>query len=322
MKRYLVVTIDVEPDSSAKWQYSNPLSFTGVTDGIGKKLQPLFEEHNVVPTYLINNVVLEDKESVSFFNQMDGQFELGTHLHPEFIEPEKEFYDYAGKSGRANCCFYAPAIEREKIKNITTLFENSFGYKPTVFRAGRYSAGPNTIQSLADLGYKIDTSVSPHICWNDNTRKHPVDFTHAFEQPYFIKEGSILQEDKKGRVLEVPISIGLTKRNRAIEFLSSMSGLRHPIRQHKSVWLRPYYSSVRQMKHLVNSFSQSYQQKEIIVFNMMFHNVEVMPGLNPYTSTETQCKRYLHQLRQFFSFCNDNDIQGICLSDLYDAFRE
>ena len=64
MNCYLVITIDVEPDCTATWQYSNPLTFTGVTEGIGQKLHPLFEQYSMVPTYLINNVVMEDNESV------------------------------------------------------------------------------------------------------------------------------------------------------------------------------------------------------------------------------------------------------------------
>ncbi|HEY5588584.1 MAG TPA: hypothetical protein VIK86_06480, partial [Candidatus Paceibacterota bacterium] len=149
---YLTVSIDVEPDCSPSWNYSNPLTFKGVSIGIKDCLQPLFNKYGIVPSYLINNIVLEDNKSVNILKNLEGEYELGTHLHPEFIEPEKLFFDYAGKKGEANCCFYKPDIEFEKIKNITELFENKFGYKPTSFRAGRFSAGKNTIASLIKLG--------------------------------------------------------------------------------------------------------------------------------------------------------------------------
>ncbi|HXB07294.1 MAG TPA: hypothetical protein VNW04_09265, partial [Puia sp.] len=99
MKKYLAVSIDVEPDCSADWTYSDPLGFKGVSLGIAGRLQPLFNEFDITPTYLINNVVLEDKESVGVFRELPGKYELGTHLHPEFIAPEKKFDAYAGKSG-------------------------------------------------------------------------------------------------------------------------------------------------------------------------------------------------------------------------------
>ena len=97
MNRYVVITIDVEPDCSPDWRYSNPLTFGGVHEGIGKILQPLFNKYSFTPTYLINNVVLEDNDSISTFKNLQGKFELGTHLHPEFIEPQKTEFDYAGK---------------------------------------------------------------------------------------------------------------------------------------------------------------------------------------------------------------------------------
>ncbi|HEY4154452.1 MAG TPA: hypothetical protein VGM24_03475, partial [Puia sp.] len=131
MKKYLVITIDVEPDCSPTWHYADPLTFKGVSEGIAQILQPLFNKQGISPTYLVNNVVLEDESSVSCFLHLEGKFELGTHLHPEFILPDKKYENYAGKKGVANCCFYPPDIESEKIRNITLLFEKALGYKPT-----------------------------------------------------------------------------------------------------------------------------------------------------------------------------------------------
>src|SRR5262249_12341899 len=122
MEKFLVITIDVEPDCTSNWQYSDPLTFNGVSEGIKSRLQPLFNQFEIKPTYLINNVVLEDAGSVNVFKNLSGKFELGTHLHPEFIEPQKQFDNYAGKKGAANCCFYEPSIESGKIKSITDLF--------------------------------------------------------------------------------------------------------------------------------------------------------------------------------------------------------
>jgi len=91
MKSVLVVTIDVEPDCSPSWHYSNPLTFKGVDVGIGKILHPLFCKYGYIPTYLINNVVLEDKNSVDVLSSLQNECELGTHLHPEFFFRSNEF---------------------------------------------------------------------------------------------------------------------------------------------------------------------------------------------------------------------------------------
>ena len=322
MKKYLVITVDVEPDCSSTWHYSDPLRFNGVSEGIAQILQPLFIKYDITPTYLINNVVLEDDSSVKTFLHLQGKYELGTHLHPEFIEPQKKYADYAGKKGVANCCFYPPHIESEKIKNITTLFENRFGYKPVAFRAGRYSAGSNTISSLARLGYLADTSITPHLCWNDISREKPVDFTNAPEQPYFMEEEDITKENTEGRILQVPISIALKKRPVLKEFIVSGGGLLHALRKQKPVWLRPYYSSADEMIELARQYLATYQHRENVVLNMMFHNVEVLPGLSPYTKSEAKCREYLEQLKIFFSFCNQENFTSVGLGDLHGIYRK
>lgn len=305
MNKYFVITIDVEPDCSPNWKYSNPLTFDGVSEGIKNRLQPLFNKYDCCPTYLINNVVLEDKRSTDVFLNLEGRYELGTHLHAEFIEPEKEFLDYAGKKGEANQCFLKPEIEFEKMKNITQLFESNFDKKPLSFRAGRFSAGENTIKCLSELGYKVDTSVTPHIKWQDKSRQVPVDYTNAYEQPYFIKENSYLEKSEQGRILEVPVSIINTTR----------------FFRQKNIWLRPWYSGFKDFVRIIDTQSRVYGNNESVVFNLMFHNVEVIPQKSPYTQSEKECKDYLQLLENFLLHCKKSDIKSIALAELYGVFR-
>lgn len=321
MNRYLVITIDVEPDCSPDWKYSNPLTFNGVYEGIKSRLQPLFNKYHITPTYLINNVVLEDRPSIDTFKHLDGKFELGTHLHPEFIEPQKSEFDYAGKKGVANSCFYDPEIESAKIKSITELFKQQFNFQPTSFRAGRFSAGPNTLKSLLNLGYKVDTSVTPNFRWDDRTREKPVDFRTAPVLPYRVDLNNITEPDHEGRLLEVPVSIILEK----LSFIESLKYIknkkRFPYKGSKPVWLRPKFSTNDQFKMIVEKISSEFNDSENIVFNMMFHNVEVMPGLSPYSLTESDCKKYMESLEMFFIYCNQNNIQSVDLSSLYEVYR-
>jgi hypothetical protein len=311
---YLVLTIDVEPDCSLSWHYSNPLAFRGVSIGIKERLQPLFVKYGVVPTYLINNVVLEDMGSVEVLKNLNGQFELGTHLHPEFIEPQKTVFNYAGAKGEANCCFYSKAIELEKIKNITRLFIEQFGFSPTSFRAGRFSAGQNTYEALRKLGYKVDTSSTPHVCWNDKTRERTVNYKDTPEQPFFVND----------TLLEVPVSI-MTRWNMRYlmkDFVTSMGGIRRKPDYWEKVWLRPVYSSFEDMKEIFLLFKKEYEIRQDVVLNMMFHNVEVLPMCSPYTKTENDCVKYLDMLERFFEFCRNSGVEFINLSALYELFKK
>jgi hypothetical protein len=304
---YYTISIDVEPDCTPSWHYSNPLAFDGVHKGICKILQPLFNDLSVKPTYLINNVVLEDDDSVGSLQSLNGTFELGTHLHPEFMEPQKQFFDYAGKKGEANCCFFEPNIEFEKLRNITELFEKKFRYRPTSFRAGRFSAGINTMNSLRKLNYSVDSSVTPHVNWSDKTRERPVNYRDANEQPYWIKENSYLETaSKEQRLLEVPVTIDLRKRWLIKERVS---------------WLRPVYSSSRELKTVIDNHLRRYRNNKTVVLNMMFHNVEVMPGCSPYVQNALQRQQYLDQLRFFISYVSKLGAKSVGLSDLFQIFK-
>ncbi|MBY0536919.1 MAG: hypothetical protein K2P88_13805 [Chitinophagaceae bacterium] len=321
MKKFLTITIDVEPDCSSDWTYSSPLTFTGVEKGIKDILHPLFIKYDLVPTYLLNNVVIENEASVAVLRELEGAYELGTHLHPEFIAPEKSFDNYAGKKARANCCDYPNDIEEGKLNAITDLFESKFGYKPIVFRAGRFAAGVNTIRVLKKLGYKVDTSVTPHIKWDDHTRKNICDFKNAPEQPYFMTDFSMIEKSKLSEgILQIPVSIALQKIPYWKEWLFSLGGLRRKPYYFKRTWLRPSFFGDKELQKLVKQYQFTYQGEEIIVYNMMFHNIEVMPGINPYAPTQKDCDQILAAMESFFAFCKEEGIRGISTEELYDRY--
>jgi phosphopantetheinyl transferase (holo-ACP synthase) len=290
---YLVITIDVEPDCSSNWAIFDPLRFDGVRIGVKERLQPLFNKYGIVPTYLINNIVLEDDQSVAIFKGLAGDFELGTHLHPEFIEPDKTIFNYAGNNMEGDSCFYPPDIEFEKIKNITELFKRQFGYQPVSFRAGRFAAKEDTFRSLAKLGYKVDTSVTPYLCWNDKTHKQAVDHSNACVYPCWVND----------KLLEVPVSIYKTRFKRII-------------------WLRPTLLNYSQLCKVFTVVVKSQKDRKDIILNMMFHNVEVMPMSSPYTKTEADCRKYLEKLERFFVFSKRHNLISLNLSSLYDLMRQ
>lgn len=322
MNKYLVITIDVEPDCSPTWHYSSPLTFEGVSRGIRDVLQPLFNRYDMAPTYLINNVVLEDGKSCDILSDLPGDYELGTHLHPEFIEPQKSEHDYGGKRGAANCCEYAPDIEYKKLVNITRLFEKRFGYAPKSFRVGRFSAGPNTIDSLAKLGYTVDTSVTPHVRWDGKSRSIAIDYSKTPEQPYMIRPGAFPLPGEKGGIVEIPVSVTTQKTGFLKEAKWSWLGMRRPYRRTRPVWLRPVYSGYEEFLRVTTDHTERYRENDMIVFNMMFHNVEVLPGMSPYTKTQKDCENYLQLLEDYFRYCSRHGIKGITLQRAAELYKQ
>lgn len=299
------MTIDVEPDCSPNWVYSDPLTFEGVSNGIRQILHPLFNAYKISPTYLINNVVLEDKTSVDIFRSLQGKFELGTHLHPEFIEPKKLYDNYAGKKAEANCCFLPPDIESRKLHSITRLFIKQFGYAPASFRAGRFSAGGNTIKTLRELGYKVDSSVTPGILWNDKSREGTVDYSNQPVYPYWVDAQSYPGKGINS-ILEVPVTIG---------------EIRKWLIRSSVQWLRPFYSTTSQMISLSKKIIRDAGKKQPVVLNMMFHNVEVMAGLSPYSVDKAAADKLLKQIEDYLRWTKRNNFTGATLSEIYERMR-
>jgi len=307
-KIYTAITIDVEPDCLTNWSRSDPRSFKSITYGIPHLLQPVFNRFGAKPTYLLDSEVIENNESVKTILSLNGEYELGTHLHSEFIKPceGNNGCDKAG-SGKFACYDYSDEIESEKLKNLTLSFEKSFGYKPLCYRAGRFGSDINTIKSLAKLGYLVDSSVTPHINW---TRQHGPNFKDYPEQPYFIDPYSFNKPNNDSKILEVPVSIG---------------GKRLPILPDQWLfysWLRPTHVSVSEQKKLIRQYMQKYKDQERIVFCMMFHSMEIIPNASPYTRSQKGVDRLLSRMEAVLKFFKEMDTHFVGLVDIYNLYSE
>lgn len=297
----LAISIDTECDHDPFWARSSPLRFDSINVGLPEVLQPAFESVGAIPSYLLTVEVLEDGSAVKTLDELKGNYELGTHLHAAFIEPQKKFHDYAGIDSPDFQCAYPPEIEFRKLQNLTRLFEQRLGYRPTSFRAGRYGAGPNSIDALERLGYCVDTSVTPHIEWKEPNGS--ADFRRAPTQPYFPVPGTIDEAGSQRGILEVPV----TMRKRL---------LRGPR------WFRPWLSSVEQMRDIVTHHLRVHRHESVVVLNMMFHSMEVIPGASPYPQSADEVRRFVDDMITVLYWCASMGIKFTGLSDLHEVFSE
>lgn len=337
-KEYLVITIDVECDydGSSIWRYSNPLTFNAVIKGIPQRLQPLFNEYGAKPTYLIANNVLENNHCVNVLSSLKGQYELGTHLHGEFIEPNKKIFKYYGVKAWDNQYQYPRKIEFAKMQNLTEMFKKKFDRQPISFRAGRFSIGNNTIQILSDLEYKVDTSVTPHVIWKDVTRR--LSFKNFPNQPYYPDHSCLFKMRVSNSILEVPISICKT-------FLNKHQWLRPTLKPYINISLNSrinkfnknhlknllkYHffkdskytpSNGKLMINIMKAYARKYKHYPQIIHNMMFHNVEMYPNTSPYSPSDESCQYYLNSVETVLKYCISNNIRFVTLSELYELYR-
>jgi hypothetical protein len=289
----VAVSVDVECDKDRLWNVSHPLSFRGVEEGIGERLAPLFREYCVRPTYLVSPEVMRHHASADLLRAA-GSCELGTHLHPEFVRGSKEVVQTA-----AVPCLLPEEEERWLLETLTLQFNEAFGRSPLSYRAGRYGASARSLRLLAGLGYRVDTSVTPHKKWD-----YGLDFRGAPDSPYFPSPDDINRVGPPTTLLEVPISL---RPSPAPSFVRV--GTRLLARSHLGFarkwgkwaqgpfWFRPGWTRREELLGFVRRAAGGESQG---VLNMMFHNVDFVQGCSPSASSEEAVRTSLADMRAVF----------------------
>ncbi|HVE47449.1 MAG TPA: hypothetical protein VNA57_11985 [Acidimicrobiales bacterium] len=289
----LVVTVDVECDSDGgpTWRNSAPLAFRNVPEGMAGVLLPILERTGSVATLLVSNVVLDHAPSVEALGSLP-RVELGTHLHGDFLSPSPRCPDPTGLRPEDNQCDYTDDVERAKLEAITQLFESSFGSRPTSFRAGRWSAGGRTARLLAELGYLVDSSVTPGMWWRDGGRS--VDFRDAPAQPYRPASDDIACPGDLP-IWELPVSI-----------------VPRWWLPQKPAWLRPSLTGFREMRGVVRSIARRHPAPRTFV--AMLHSSELSVGTSPYSRDGTGAARVARRLEKLLRWAADEGIESTTLT--------
>lgn len=280
------------------------MSFAGVEDGIALRLTALFRHHRAKPTYLLSPEVIRDDASAETLRKLAPQCELGAHLHGEYAEPGAFEPDETTAFQRD----YPEDVERAKLTYLTRLFQARFDAMPRSFRAGRFGLGPCSIGILEQLGYTVDSSVTPFMDWSDKAAG--LSFMGAPTQPY---HPDAKRPEMRGAsaILEVPVTI----RPRAAQKIP-MIGKRLDPR-----WLRPTKTGGKALVALASDeIAATRSDRTPIVLNAMFHNVEVIPNASPYAATEGEASEILSRLGELLAFAVREGIPIIGLADVPELF--
>lgn len=301
----LIVSIDTECDKQADWTVRHPLRFDAVTAGIRDVLCPLFNKHAIKPTYLLSPEVIANDEAALYLSSLSvADCELGTHLHAEFIPPEA---NVATRTTDVPQASLSSSIEFEKLKNLTRLFESRFGYAPKSFRAGRFSLSPHTLDHLQQLGYAVDSSVTPYLS-HHYTATHACDCWGAPLTPY---HPSVRDFRMPGNtpLLEVPVSHVAPAFTRLPAAMLRSWG--KSLFEHRRLcqwfglsreryWIRPCRGNATQLCGWADWIIDRWPTP-LPLINVMFHNVEVIPGASPYAATRQAVETLVADLDTLFA---------------------
>lgn len=294
---FLIVSIDTECDKGPSWKIKVPMSFQNILEGVPERLVPLFVRYGIKATYLLSPEIIRNNACALVFKSLSNA-ELGTHLHEEFIEPFPKWSVDRTKSVQRDL---APMLEREKLVQLTSLFEDQFGFRPLSFRAGRFGISNRTFTYLRSLGYSVDSSVTPFK-------------THYYESGTinnFWGRGLMPYRVAGNKLLQVPVTIF----NRDFSSLPpwvlrfvqdkrtfSKRALNRLGFKSKSEWFRPYRSSGQELIRIAEQVIRCWPRDKDPVLNMMFHSNEIIPGASPYCETQDDVDKYLASLTHVFEY--------------------
>ena len=293
----LVVVVDTEEEFDWNAPFdSNSRSTTNIL------YQPLAQEimdrNGVVPTYVVDYPVADTPAAAAVLRAIaaDGRCEIGAHLHPwvspPYEEPVDAFHSFPGN--------LAPALEREKLAQLTERIEAAFGARPTIYKAGRYGLGPATFTTLQELGFRVDVSVVPHTDFSD--REGP-DFTGFPAGPF--QAGPVLLAlplsvhfagalAAAGPMIFPRLAVGQGARLR-LPGIAARLGLLERLR------LSPEGHSLADMKRQTRAALTRGER----YFMLTYHSSSLLPGATGYVRDDAERAAFLGRLDEYFGFFTD-----------------
>ena len=295
-----VPTLMVLVDTEEEFDWATPLARenTSVTAmAVQHRAHRVFDKYGIQPIYVTDYAVASQEDGARPLRELlaDGKCRVGAHLHPWVNPPFEEevgnFNSYPGN--------LPAALEREKLRVLSETIAESFDVRPVVYKAGRYGVGRNTADTLAALGYEIDTSVVPHT--NLSTDEGP-DFSQCGSRPYWFGD--------EHRMLELPMTVGFAGLLRGCgrtlhDAISSTSGrcLHLPgffarLGLLDRVTLTPEGITADEHRALTRALLAGGQR----VFSFTYHSPSLLPGCTPYVRNEAELGGFLDRFERYFDF--------------------
>lgn len=299
----LLVTIDTEPDD--QWAIRPEVTTENVQKLPG--LQGILDRHGVRPTYFVSYAVARDPRAAAILGRIhsEGKCEIGAHLHPWGTPPHFKIRGEVWQS-HPYLFQYPEEVQRQKFAALHAALTEVFGFEPTSYRAGRYGFDAFSVRLLREFGYKVDSSVTPMIRWEEDEQAGTPgpDFRRAPLGVYELSENDVCAPGRSG-IIEVPVSIGYTRRlprfardwlkmqrpeNLIVRGLGKLFGIRR-------CWFRPF---INVPFGRIESAARWLLQQDSPFLNMMFHSSELIPN-SQWCRTEPEIRLFLQRIEDMIT---------------------
>jgi peptidoglycan/xylan/chitin deacetylase (PgdA/CDA1 family) len=310
------ITIDTEEDDWGEYR-SSGFSLDAVRQL--PRVQEIFDAYGAIPTYLVTYPVIKDEWARAFFLDKLAKrgCEIGAHCHPWNTPP----FDEEINEHNSMLCNLPYTIVRDKIANLKEEISSAVNVVPVSFRAGRWGFGPNVAAAINELGFRIDTSVTPHVDWA--TDGGP-DYRTAPEHAYRFSSSNILTPAPQSPLLEVPVTIGFLQRHEAFGRRAIAAGsiarrlhIRGILDKARIVnlrWLSPELSTAREMITLAK---RCLLRKDAYL-NMSFHSTTLIPGRTQFVRTPRDLDLFLRNIDAVIKYVAN---EGVIFSGLAESLQ-
>lgn len=299
-KKPFLVTLDTEGDDL----WSSPREITCRNARFLPRFQALCERYGFRPTYLTNYEMACDPAFVELAKDAvaRGAAEVGMHLHA-WNSPPLTPLSPDDLRAQPYLVEYPTDVLRAKVEYMTKLLEDTFACRMVSHRAGRWALDVRYVEVLAELGYEVDCSVTPHVSWRSSRGAFAggTDYRDFPEEPYVFDAGSLrgprarLREPAgdadpaaKRRLMELPVTV--RPRFGALGALPALAALA-PVD-----WLRPNGKNGDRLVALAARIAAS----ESPYAQFMLHSSELMPGGSPRFPSERSIERLYDDLTRLF----------------------
>lgn len=307
----VLLTIDTEEE----FDWDGP--FTRDKHGLSHvaalpRFQSFCERLGAHPIYLVDWPIANDPRAIDVLGDAvkRGTADVGVQLHPwvnpPFDEPLSLTNSFAGN--------LPPQLERAKFMLLRDRIEAAFGRAPLIYRAGRYGLGPNTADILKEGGIKIDTSVRPLF---DYSAQNGPDYSNHPLVPYWV--------DRERGLLEAPMTavhrgamrqLGLQLQKRGAQIPPLMGALAR-LGLLERITLTPEGVTAKEALRGLELALETGLPLTVL----SFHSPSLMPGLSPYTSSESEVDELYDWFEKIYGRLAEASVKSASVDEVITAVR-
>lgn len=295
----LCVVIDTEEEFDWSLPHNRESIATTAIREVGR-VQDVFDHHGLKPCYVIDYPIAlnqADNETLRGIHS-DGRCVVGAHLHPWVTPPhDEEVNPYNSFPGNL-----PPELEFRKLQTLTETIKQNFGHQPFCYKAGRYGVGPGTTNSLYELGFRIDLSVTPGF---DYSPEHGPDYSGAPNLPFLFGPNNAMFElpctgGFAGALAHYGASLYTAVHSPLLKVLK-VPGILARARCLERIRLSPEGFTLEEMKRITRYL----WRRGVRHFTLSFHSPSVMEGLTPYVRDVEDRQAFIRRIEDYLVFFAD-----------------